>query len=133
MGVYRPITISGKTAYLSGHGPIRADGSLIVGRVGAELDEQAAYDAARQTGLTMLATLRSALGNLDRVRKVVKILGVVNCTPEFVRHPAAINGCSELFARVFGDQIGVGARSAVGACSLPENMPVEIEGIFEIE
>jgi len=133
MGVYKPIVIHGGLAYLSGHGPLRSDGSLLVGRVGSEVDQKAGYEAARQTGLAMLATLKANLGSLDRVKRVVKILGMVNCASDFEQHPAVINGCSELFAEVFGEEAGVGARSAIGMGSLPGNISVEIEGIFEIE
>jgi enamine deaminase RidA (YjgF/YER057c/UK114 family) len=133
MGVYKPIVILGNTAYVSGHGPLNSDGSLTVGRVGAEVDQQQGYAAARQTGLAILATLRSSLGSLDRVKRVIKTLGMVNCTPDFQQHPAVINGFSELMAEVFGSDYGVGARSAVGMGSLPGNIPVEIEAIFEID
>ena len=132
MGVYKPIVIAGNMAYLSGHGPLLPDGTLLTGRVGSEVDQQQGYDAARQTGLAMLATLRSALGSLDKVKRVVKTLGMVNSTAEFQKHPAVINGCSELFAEVFGAEQGVGARSAVGMGSLPGNISVEIEAIFEV-
>lgn len=131
-GVYKPIVISGSMAYLSGHLPMLTDGKLIIGRVGDDADQEAGYHAARQAGLAMLATLREALGSLDRVTRVVKILGMVNCPADFVAQPAVINGCSELFAEVFGEAIGVGARSAVGAVSLPAGVMVEIEGIFEV-
>ena len=133
MGVYKPLVVVGNIAYLSGHGPLTRDSSLLVGRVGDQVDQQAGYDAARQTGLAMLATMQAGLGSLDRVKRVVKLLGMVNCTGEFDQHPAVINGCSELFAEVFGEDVGVGARSAVGMGSLPGNITVEIEGIFEIE
>ncbi len=133
MGVYKPIVIAGNMAYLSGHGPLLPDGTLLTGRVGSEVDQQQGYDAARQTGLAMLATLRSALGSLDKVKRVVKTLGMVNSTAEFQKHPAVINGCSELFAEVFGAEQGVGARSAVGMGSLPGNISVEIEAIFEVD
>jgi enamine deaminase RidA (YjgF/YER057c/UK114 family) len=132
VGVYKPILVVGNLAYLSGHGPLRQDGTLTVGCVGVDVDQQAGYEAAQQTGLAMLATLRSALGSLDRVQRVVKLLGLVNCVAEFDQHPAVINGCSELFALVFGPDAGVGARSAVGAASLPSGMTVEIEAIFEL-
>jgi enamine deaminase RidA (YjgF/YER057c/UK114 family) len=132
MGVYKPIVIVGNLAYLSGHGPLKPDGTLLTGRVGGEVNQDAGYAAARQTGLAMLATLRANLGSLDRVKRVVKTLGMVNCTPDFEKHPAVINGCSELWAEVFGKEIGVGARSAVGMGSLPGNISVEIEAIFEI-
>ena len=133
MGVYKPIVVVGNIACLSGHGPLKADGTLMTGRVGSEVDQQAGYDAARQTGLAMLATMKAALGSLDRVQRVVKLLGMVNAAPDFESRPAVINGCSELFAQVFGEDAGVGARSAVGMGSLPGNISVEIEGIFEIE
>jgi len=132
-GVYRPLVVVGNLAYTSGHLPVKPDGTIITGRIGAELDQQAGYDAARQTGLAILATLRTELGSLDRVRRVVKLLGMVNCTPDFNQQPAVINGCSELLAEVFGPDAGVGARSAVGVGSLPLGVPVEIEAIFEIQ
>jgi len=132
-GVYSPLVVAGKLAYTAGHLPVDGQGSLITGRVGAELDTEAGYHAARQTGLAILATLRRHLGSLDRVRRLVKLLGAVNCTPDFDRQPAVINGCSELLAEVFGPQAGVGARSAVGVASLPLGVPVEIEAIFEID
>jgi enamine deaminase RidA (YjgF/YER057c/UK114 family) len=133
MGVYKPLVIAGNMVYVSGHGPLLPNGSLIKGRVGADLDQQAGYNAARQTGLAILATLRAGLGSLDRVKRIVKTLGMVNSTPDFENHPAVINGFSELFAQVFGADNGVGARSAVGMGSLPGNIPVEVEAIFEIE
>ena len=133
VAVYRPMVILNSLAYVSGHGPLRPDKTLITGRVGADLDLNAGKTAARQTGLAILATLRSELGSLNRVRRVIKVFGMVNCTPEFQQHPAVINGCSELFADVFGAEAGIGSRSAVGMGSLPGNMAVEIEGIFEIE
>jgi enamine deaminase RidA (YjgF/YER057c/UK114 family) len=131
-GVYKPFLIQGNLAYLSGHGPIKSDGSVIIGRVGDELNQEDGYNAARQTGLAILATLKSHLGSLDRVHQVVKLLGFVNCTSDFTQHPAVINGCSELFAEVFGKEKGIGTRSALGTNALPGNIPVEIECIFEI-
>ncbi|QDU29389.1 Endoribonuclease L-PSP [Anatilimnocola aggregata] len=133
MGVYKPIVIVGNLAYVSGHGPLKSDSSLYVGRVGSEVDQQAGFIAARQTGLAILATLRTNLGSLDRVKRVVKTLGMVNSVPEFDKHPAVINGCSELWRDVWGPDNGVGARSAVGMGSLPGNITVEIEAIFELE
>jgi len=132
-GVYKPAVVTGNTCYVSGHGPLKADGTMFTGRVGSDVDQQTGYDAARQTGLAILATLRSHFGSLDRVKRVIKVLGMVNATPEFQQHPAVINGCSELFAQVFGEEHGVGARSAVGMGSLPGNISVEIEAIFEVE
>lgn len=132
MGVYKPVVITGKLAYLSGHGPLKPDKSLMTGRVGSEVDLEFGKEAARQTGLALLATLRQELGSLDRVGRIIKLLGMVNCTPDFGEHPAVINGCSELFRDVFGEDRGVGARSAVGMGSLPGNISVEIEAIVEI-
>ena len=132
IAVYKPVVICGNLAYVSGHGPLKADKTLISGRVGADLDLEAGKTAARQTGLAMLASLRSELGSLDRVKRVIKVLGMVNCTPEFQDHPKVINGCSELFRDVFGADNGVGARSAVGMGSLPGNIAVEIEAVFEL-
>jgi enamine deaminase RidA (YjgF/YER057c/UK114 family) len=132
-GVYKPVVIVGNLAYVSGHGPLCSDGTMLVGKVGSEVDQQAGYDAARQTGLAILATLQNSLGSLDRVKRVIKSLGMVNCTPEFGAHPAVINGFSELMAEVFGADHGVGARSAVGMGSLPGNITVEVETIVEIE
>jgi len=133
VAVYKPLVIAGNMAYVSGHGPLKTDKTLITGRVGADLDLAAGKAAARQTGLAILATLREQLGSLDRVKRVIKVLGMVNSTPQFGEHPAVINGCSELFAEVFGRDNGIGARSAVGMGSLPGNIAVEIEAIFEIE
>lgn len=131
-GVYQPVVIVGNVAYVSGHGPYRPNGTYITGRVGADLGLDEGKEAARQVGLAMLATLRKELGSLNRVKRVVKLLGMVNSTPDFPDHPKVINGCSELFAQVWGEQNGVGARSAVGMGSLPGNIAVEIEGVFEI-
>lgn len=133
MGVYKPVVIVDKLAYVSGHGPLKADGTLMVGRVGQDVDQQFGYNAARQTGLAILASLRAALGDLDRVARLIKTLGMVNGTPDFHQHPAVINGYSELMADVFGKDHGVGARSAVGMGALPGNIAVEIEAIFELK
>jgi enamine deaminase RidA (YjgF/YER057c/UK114 family) len=132
MGVYKPCLVDGKYLYVSGHGPMQDDRTLIIGRVGAGLDIEQAKLAARQTGLAILATIRAHLGSLDKVKRVIKVLGMVGCTPEFDRHPYVINGCSELFAAVWGEERGVGVRSAVGMGSLPNNIPVEIEALFEL-
>jgi len=133
VAVYKPLVVAGNMAYVSGHGPLKSDKTLITGQIGADLDLAAGKAAARQTGLAILATLREQLGSLDRVKRVIKVLGMVNSTPQFGEHPAVINGCSELFADVFGRDNGIGARSAVGMGSLPGNIAVEIEAIFEIE
>ncbi len=131
-GVYKPVVQVGNLVYLSGHGPLQTDGRLVLGRVGADLSLEQGKAAARLVGLALLATLRQYLGTLDRVRRVVKTLGLVNCTPDFTQHPQVINGASELFAELFGAEHGIGARSAVGAPSLPGGMAVEIEMIFEV-
>ena len=132
VAVYRPLVVLGNVAYVSGHGPVRTDGSLIKGVVGRDVDLAAGHAAARQTGLAILATIREALGSLDRVKRVVKILGMVNTAPDFYDHPKVINGCSELFAEIWGTDNGIGARSAVGMGPLPGNIAVEIEAIFEL-
>jgi len=132
-GVYKPLVQVANMAYVSGHGPLQSDGTLITGRVGNDMDQESGKAAARQVGLAILATLRASLGSLDRVKRVIKVLGMVNATPDFEQHPAVINGCSELFAEVFGPDHGIGARSAIGMGSLPGNIAVEIEAIFEID
>lgn len=132
-GVYKPVVIAGNMAYVSGHGPLKSDKTMMTGRVGADVDQAGAYAAGRQTGLAILASLKANLGSLDRVTRVIKVLGMVNAVPDFQNHPAVINGCSELFAEIWGQDHGVGARSAVGMGSLPGNISVEIEAIFEIE
>jgi enamine deaminase RidA (YjgF/YER057c/UK114 family) len=131
-GVYAPVVVIDRMAYVSGHGPLRADGSLIVGKVGSSLSESDAYQAARAVGLTMLATLRKELGSLDRIERVVKILGMVNATTDFTNHPQVINGFSNLMVEIWGEQLGRGARSAVGMGSLPQNIAVEVEAIFQL-
>lgn len=131
-GVYKPVVVTQGMAYVSGHGPYRPDGSLITGLVGAELSLEEGALAARQCGLAILSTLRAELGSLDRIARVVKILGMVNSAPNFYDHPKVINGCSELFAEVFGPDAGIGARSAVGMGPLPGNIAVEVEVIVEL-
>ena len=131
-GVYKPCLVVGQLVYVSGHGPVLPDGSLIKGRVGREHDADAGKQAARQVGLTILATLVAALGSLDRIGRVVKVLGMVNATSDFEKHPHVINGCSELFADIWGPDRGVGVRSAVGMGSLPGDITVEIEAVFEL-
>lgn len=131
-GVYKPCLIDGKYLYLSGHGPVQDDASLIIGRIGREMSPEDGKLAARQVGLTMLSTIKTNLGSLNKIKRVIKVLGMVNCTPEFEHHPFIINGCSELFASVWGEENGIGVRSAVGFGSLPDNIPVEIEALFEL-
>lgn len=131
-GVYKPFLQSGNLIYVSGHGPVLESGSLIKGKVGFEINADAAKLAARQTGLTILSTLKANLGSLDKIKRVIKVFGMVNSTLDFEQHPFVINGCSELFAMIWGEENGIGVRSAVGMGSLPDNIPVEIEAIFEL-
>jgi enamine deaminase RidA (YjgF/YER057c/UK114 family) len=132
MAVYKPVVIVGTLAYLSGHGPLKEDEKYILGTVGRELNLEDGYRAARQTGLAILSTLRAGVGSLDRVKRLIKTLGLVNCTSDFKDQPKVINGFSDLMVEVFGPDLGIGARSAVGAVALPNNMAVEIECIFEL-
>src|SRR6478752_3781689 len=131
-GVYKPVVIVGNMAYVSGHVSVQSDGSIITGRVGADVDQDYGKKAAEGAGLAILTTLRANLGSLDRIKRVIKTLGMVNSTLEFTNHPEVINGCSELWKAVWGDEHGVGARSAVGMGSLPRNSTVEVEAIFEL-
>ena len=132
VGVYKPALVVGTLLYTSGHLPLTTDGGIITGCVGKEADKQAGYEAAKQSGLAILATLKKELGSLDKVKRVVKIFGLVNCTSEFTGQPGVINGCSELMREIFGEDHGVGTRSAVGTNSLPLGAMVEIEAIFEL-
>ena len=132
LGVYKPCLIDGKYLYLSGHGTVKEDGNLIIGRIGDDLDIEQGKLAARQVGLAMLATIKANIGSLDKIKRVIKVLGMVNCVSSFERHPYVINGASELFASVWGEENGIGVRSAVGMGSLPDNIPVEIEALFEL-
>jgi enamine deaminase RidA (YjgF/YER057c/UK114 family) len=132
LGVYKPSLQNGKEVYVSGHGTVQSDGSLIIGRIGDDMTMEEGKLAARQVGLAILATLKANYGSLNRIKRVVKVLGMVNCTQDFEKHPYIINGCSELFAQVWGEEHGIGVRSAVGMGSLPDNIPVEIEALFEL-
>jgi enamine deaminase RidA (YjgF/YER057c/UK114 family) len=129
---YKTAVLAGSTLYVSGHGPLKADGKMIQGRVGTDLTLEQGKEAARVVGLAILSTVRNTLGSLDKVKRLVKTLGMVNSTADFKDHPQVINGFSELMAEVFGEDAGVGARSAVGMGSLPGNIPVEIECVFEV-
>lgn len=130
-GTYRPVVAVGKLLHVAGHGPLLPDLTLLEGKVGRDLDIAGGIHAARVVGLTMLATLRAELGSLDRIGRLIKTLGMVNATADFREHPKVINGFSDLMVEVFGDS-GRGARSAVGMGSLPGNIPVEVEAIFEL-
>ena len=131
-GTYSPVVVVDGWAYVSGQGPITSEGRWLQGRVGDEITEEEGGAVARQVALTMLATLRSELGSLDRIERMVKVLGMVNCTPGFKNHPKVINGFSDLMVEVFGDS-GRAARSAVGMGSLPGNISVEVEAVFRLK
>ena len=131
-GNYVEAVRTGNLVYLAGHGPRRPDGTSITGKVGSDLDEQAGYDAARLVGLNLLSTLRAEIGSLDKVTRIIKVLGMVNAEPDFGHHPAVINGTSDLLVEVFGDA-GRHARSAVGMGSLPFGISVEVEMIVEVQ
>jgi len=130
-GTYSPVVQVDNICYVSGHGPVLPDGSMLKGRVGSEVDEEFGINAARTVGLALLSTLRNYLGTLDRVERVVKVLGMVNAAADFERHPIVINGFSDLMVEVFGEG-GRAARSAVGMGSLPGNISVEVEAIFQV-
>ena len=130
--VYKPVVVVGNMCYVSGHGPLKTDKTMITGVVGKDLNVEQGQFAARQCGLAILATVRNALGSLDRVNRLVKTLGMVNSAPDFYQQPAVMNGFSQLMADVFGADHGVGARSAVGMGPLPGNIAVEVECIFEL-
>lgn len=132
MANYVPFVLVNGFLYLSGQGPRRADGSLCTGKVGSDVSVEDAYTHAQLTGLNLLAVAHLALGDLSRVRHVVKVLGMVNAIPTFGEHPKVINGCSDLFVNVLGDA-GRHARSAVGMGSLPGNISVEIEAILQVD
>ena len=132
-GVYTPLLREGRLIYVSGHLPVNNDGTLQKGKIGKDIDQEAGKLAARQVGLTILATLIASLGSLNRIKRVIKVFGMVNAITDFEKQPYIINGCSELFVDIFGHEHGIGVRSAVGVGSLPENVPVEIEAIFELK
>ncbi len=131
VGVYKPVLVIDKFLYVSGQGPIRSDGTLMNGKLGADLDTEEGKLAARQVGLTMLSTIKTHFGEFKKIKRLVKVLGFVNSAPGYEQQPAVINGFSELMADVFGKEEGVGVRSAVGAI-LPLNIPVEVEAMFEL-
>jgi enamine deaminase RidA (YjgF/YER057c/UK114 family) len=131
MATYATAVTSGNLLYTAGHGPLRPDGTFVTGKAGKDLDVAGAREAARYTALAVLATVRAHLGSLDRIVRMVKVLGLVNATPDFAQHPQVINGFSDLMVEVLGDA-GLAARSAFGAASLPSGIAVEIEAIFEI-
>lgn len=130
-GIYHPVLITGNQLYVSGQGPVQSDGQLIKGKVGSDLSLEEGQVAARQVALTMLSTIKAHIGDLGRIKRLIKTLGMVNCLPEFEQHPQTINGFSQLMVDVFGEVNGRGARSAVGM-TLPGNIAVEVECIFEL-
>ncbi len=131
-GIYHPVVIVGKLLFVSGQGPLKSDGTLIKGKLGKDLSLEEGQAAARQVGLTMLATIKAQIGDLGKIQRLIKTLGMVNCYPEFEQHPQTINGFSQLMVDILGEQNGKGARSAVGM-SLPGNIAVEVECIFELK
>ncbi len=131
-GIYKSCLLVGNLLYVSGHVSINTDGSFITGKLGKDLDDEQGKLAARQCGLAMLVSIKKHFGNLDKIKRVVKLLGMVNATAEYTKHPLVINGCSELFAQLLGEDNGIGVRSAVGMGSLPNNVAVEVEGVFEV-
>jgi enamine deaminase RidA (YjgF/YER057c/UK114 family) len=134
MAKYKMAVRVGNLLYLSGHGPAKiSDSTPVTGRCGQDLTLEQGRESARAVGLNMLATLRDQLGSLDKVKRLIKTLALVNSTADFFDHPKVINGYSELMAEVFGEDAGVGARSAIGTNALPGNIAVEIEAIFEVE
>ena len=131
IGNFVNVRLSWKFAYISGQGPFDDNGNLITGKVGKDLSQEEAYDAARRVGITILSVIKNDIG-LEKVKKVVKILGLVNCTVDFLTQPKVINGCSDLLVEFFGKEKGMHARSAMGVYVLPNNIPVEIEAIIEL-
>jgi len=132
LGIYKPILVSGNMLYVSGQGPVLPDGSLITGKVGADLSVEEGQLAARQVALTMISVIKEYFGNLNGIYRLIKTLGMVNCTVDFHQQPAVINGFSGLMAEIFGEENGIGVRSAVGMM-LPSNIAVEVEAVFELK
>ena len=131
-GIYHSTLVVGNLLYVSGHVSINEDGSFITGKVGSEVNEEEAKRAALQCGLAILSSIKNQLGTLEKIKRVIKILGMVNAVPDYTKHALIINGCSELYVQLWGNENGKGVRSAVGMGSLPNNVSVEIEAIFEI-
>ena len=131
-GIYKRCLEIGNLLYVSGHVSINADGSSITGKLGKDISDELGMAAARQCGLAILSSIKDHFGSLDKIKRVIKILGMVNSTPEYGNHPVVINGCSELYVQLWGEENGKGVRSAVGMGSLPGNVAVEIEAIFEL-
>jgi enamine deaminase RidA (YjgF/YER057c/UK114 family) len=130
-GVYRPVLVIDNFLYVSGQAPMKNDGTLMQGRLGDNLSLEEGKLAARQVGLTMLSSIQTHFGSLDKIKRVVKVFGMVNCTPDFIQQPYVVNGFSELMADIWGREYGIGVRSAVGMM-LPDGIPVEVEAMFEL-
>ncbi len=131
-GIYKKCLVVQNLLYVSGHVSVNTDGSYIKGKLGKDLNDEIGQAAARQCGLAILSSVKEELGSLEKIKRVIKILGMVNSTPEYENHPVVINGCSELFVQLWGEDNGKGVRSAVGMGSLPGNVAVEVEAIFEV-
>lgn len=130
-GIYKRCLVTGNHLYVSGHVSVNSDGSYITGKLGKDLNEEQGKEAAQQCGLGILVSVKDVMGDLQKIKRVIKLLGMVNSIPDYEKHPLVINGCSELFSNIWGDD-GIGVRSAVGMGSLPNNVAVEIEAIFEL-
>ena len=131
-GIYKPCLTVGNQVFVSGHVSLTTEGKFITGKVGSSISEEEGMAAARQCALAILQSLKIHLGDLNKLKRVIKILGMVNCGPDFEKHAIIINGCSEVFVQLLGDDNGKGVRSAVGMGSLPGNVAVEVEALFEI-
>ena len=132
IGLYKPVLVSGNLLYISGQGPVQLDGTLMTGKVGSDITLEEGKFAARQVGLTMIAIIKEHFGDLNKISRLIKTFGMVNCLSDFYGAPAVINGFSELMAEIWGEENGIGVRSAIGM-TLPGNIPVEIESIFELK
>ena len=131
-GIYKSCLVDGNKLYVSGHVSLNTDGSYITGKLGKDISDEEGRRAAKQCGLAILTSVKKHFGTLDTIKRVIKVFGMVNAIPEYEKHPVIINGCSELFASLWGEDNGIGTRSAVGMGSLPLNVAVEIEAIFEL-
>jgi enamine deaminase RidA (YjgF/YER057c/UK114 family) len=132
-GLYKPVILDQNILYFSGHLPLLSDGGMITGKLGADFSTEKGKEAARLVGVNILASVIAHLGSIDRVDRVVKLLGMVNAVDSYTEHPLVINGCSELFKEIWGEDLGVGVRSAYGVSGLPGGAAVEIEGILKIK
>ncbi len=131
-GIYKRCLTVGNFLYVSGHVSVHADGKFFTGKVGVDLTEEQGKLAARQCALGILCSIKDHLGSFDKLKRVIKLLGMVNSSPTFEKHALIVNGCSELFVQLMGEENGIGVRSAVGMGSLPGNVAVEVEGMFEL-